>query len=200
MRKMLLGFAVTVFGVGALSSCTGGPVTTGKDIKLTCTPLSIAVGAKSTCTAELQDNGVKVDPQPAITLTSSDSVKATVSGLEVTGVAAGKTMITASDGTTTSKTGVEITVTAATSSLPDCPSTITISGLTYVQNSCKIEIGASVTISASSSHPLSGSGAGKTITSQTSNQTIAFTQTGKFDYVCDFHINQGMKGSITVEP
>jgi plastocyanin len=81
----------------------------------------------------------------------------------------------------------------------DCPEVITISGLTYVQNSCKVKVGASVTISASTSHPLSGSGAGKTITSQTTNQTIAFAEKGKFDYVCDFHTGQGMKGSITVE-
>jgi plastocyanin len=199
MNKTMMGFVAGLVGAGLLSSCNSGPITSGKDIKVTCTPTSIAVGAKSTCSAELQDNGVKVDPQPAITFTSSDTAKATVSGAEVTGVAAGETTITASDGTTTSRTGVKITVTAATSSLPDCPSTITISGLTYVQNSCKVKVGASVTISASTSHPLSGTGAGKTITSAKSDQTIAFTQAGKFDYLCDAHVNQGMKGSITVE-
>jgi plastocyanin len=191
---------IAALGAMLVSSCNGGPVVSSQDIKVTCSAASIAVGAKSTCTAELQENGTKVTPQPAsFMFTSSDAAKATVSASgEVTGVAAGETTITASDGTTTSKMGVKIMVTAG-SSLQDCPSTISISGLTYTPNACKVKVGASITIKASNTHPLSGSGAGKNVTSQTTDQVIAFTEAGKFDYVCDAHVNQNMKGSITVE-
>lgn len=61
-----------------------------------------------------------------------------------------------------------------------------------------MKVGQTVTISASSVHPLSGSGAGQTVTSQTSAQAIGFTTAGTFNFACDVHGGGGMKGAITV--
>lgn len=87
------------------------------------------------------------------------------------------------------------------SPLATCPATITIGpGNVYSPASCKIAVGATVTISASNSHPLNGSGAGRTpINQATTDQTIAFPTAGTFEFQCQFHSSGGMKGSIIVQ-
>ena len=80
-----------------------------------------------------------------------------------------------------------------------CPATITIGpGNSYSVSSCTIKVGAEVRISADGSHPLSGSGAGKTYAGLTSDQTISFATAGTFNFVCDRH-GPSMGGTITVE-
>ena len=82
-----------------------------------------------------------------------------------------------------------------------CPATITIGpGNNYSPSSCSLSVGQSVTIQAFGSHPLTGSGAGKTVTSTVKDQTIGFTAAGTFSYKCDVHGGFGMTGTITVKP
>lgn len=84
--------------------------------------------------------------------------------------------------------------------LPNCPSTIQIEGLAYNPSSCKISVGQSVSISASPTHPLRGLGAGNPIptTPATTTQSYTFSTAGTYEYECNAHSAQGMKGSITV--
>ena len=83
-----------------------------------------------------------------------------------------------------------------------CPATITIGpGNSYSPSSCTIKAGATATvkISASGMHPLSGSGADQTVTGAKVDQSFTFTKVGTFNYQCDVHGGGGMKGTITVE-
>jgi plastocyanin len=214
MIKIGMSYVIGLLAVGVLSSCNSTADvpfenvvgSTGKDIKVTCTPTSIVVGAKSICKAELQENSVMLEnsvqakPIPvAFKFISSDPKNATVKNNVVTGLAVGETTITATDGTTTSKIGVKITVVDEVTALPLCPTSITISGLKYLPSNCKIKLGTSITIPANSSYPISGSGAGITIPAQTKKtQVLVFKETGKFEYQSDIYAGQGMKGSITV--
>ncbi len=82
-----------------------------------------------------------------------------------------------------------------------CPATITVQGspgsYSYSTSSCTIKIGAEVTITASSTHPLIGSGV-KTVSSETTDQKLAFATVGTFNFRCGNH--SSMTGTITVEP
>lgn len=84
--------------------------------------------------------------------------------------------------------------------LPTCPNTIGIEGLAYNPSSCKITVGQSVSIPASSTHPLRGLGTGNPIaaTPTTTTQSYTFSAVGTYEYECATHSAQGMKGSITV--
>jgi plastocyanin len=81
-----------------------------------------------------------------------------------------------------------------------CPSSIEISGNSYLTTSCELKIGTPITIRAGTGHPLTASGAGRSISSATTDQTIAFAEAGTLNFACDFHGGSGMKGSITVVP
>ena len=81
-----------------------------------------------------------------------------------------------------------------------CPSSIEISGTSYVTTSCTIKVGTPIIIRASNGHPLTGSGAKQTISSATTDQNIAFAEAGTFNFTCDQHGAIGMKGLITVVP
>jgi plastocyanin len=82
-----------------------------------------------------------------------------------------------------------------------CPATITIGpGNAYNPANCELKVGQSVTISAATGHPLTGNGAGQSVSGATTNQAFTFTQAGTFNFECDFHSGQGMKGAITIKP
>jgi plastocyanin len=81
-----------------------------------------------------------------------------------------------------------------------CPSSIEISGNSYVTTSCELKVGTPITIRAGTGHPLTASGAGRNFSSVTTDQTFGFTEAGTFNFTCDFHGGSGMKGSITVIP
>jgi plastocyanin len=81
-----------------------------------------------------------------------------------------------------------------------CPSSIDILGNSYVTTSCELKVGTPITIRAGTGHPLTATGAGRTISSATTDQNIAFAEVGTFNFACDFHGGSGMKGSITVIP
>lgn len=80
------------------------------------------------------------------------------------------------------------------------PEHIGIEGFAYNPSSCKITVGQSVSISASTTHPLRGLGTGNPIaaTPTTSTQSYTFSAAGTYEYECTAHSAQGMKGSITV--
>ena len=81
-----------------------------------------------------------------------------------------------------------------------CPATINASSSNvYTPAGCTLKVGKPITIEASAVHPLSGSGAGETVTMTTSNRTITFSSAGTFNFVCGNHGAGGMKGTITVE-
>ncbi len=84
--------------------------------------------------------------------------------------------------------------------LQTCPTTIGIEGLAYSPSSCKITVGQSVSISANTTHPLRGLGAGNPIaaTPTTTTQSYTFSTAGTYEYECTAHSALGMKGSITV--
>jgi plastocyanin len=81
-----------------------------------------------------------------------------------------------------------------------CPATITTeAGNVYSVTSCKIKVGATLTIQGSSVHPLNVQGGGQNITKQASNATnIAFSSAGTVNVFCSNHA--GMTATITVEP
>ena len=81
-----------------------------------------------------------------------------------------------------------------------CPATITASSSNvYTPTGCTLKVGTPVTIEASATHPLSGSGAGENVASTTTSRMIMFSSAGTFNFVCGNHGAGGMKGTITVE-
>ncbi len=87
--------------------------------------------------------------------------------------------------------------------LADCPSAITISGLTYSPASCKIRAGGSVSIQVSSTHPLAPISTNTNPIRPAStggSATTVFPTAGVYTYECTTHTASGMKGSITVVP
>jgi plastocyanin len=94
-------------------------------------------------------------------------------------------------------------ITQPQSQLQDCPALISISGLTYSPNSCRVRVGTSVTIPAGNSHP----GRGVSTNSNpipsaafTAPTAVTFTAAGVYTYECTAHSGVGMTASITVVP
>jgi hypothetical protein len=88
--------------------------------------------------------------------------------------------------------------------LTDCPTTpiTTSSSNLYSVPSCQLKVGSSVTIEASSNHPMIAKGSTPLVPSEQTSNVVYLVKTedvGKtLEFQCKFHGSSGMTGSIKV--